>query len=131
MNDTEISPRRLVFLQLGCMFCPEPQGPTYITHLALEDKYGYMSCSQEECQAKMKVAVEFWKTHHAYGQANHLKHRTDLKICRSNGDIEDGWCLNYPLVRIDDDGKTMIRCYNAEKKLERWCHMETILKLNV
>ena len=43
---SEIYPRRLVFFQLGCMFCENPQGPTYITHVALEDKMGYMSCGE-------------------------------------------------------------------------------------
>ncbi len=124
---SEIYPRRLVFLQLGCMFCADPQGPTYVTHVSLEDKMGYMACG--ECTEKMQAAVEFWRTHRAYGAANHLKERTDLKIRRSNGDIEDGWRLNNPLVRYDD-GKVTIRCYNPEKNLERWCQMDTILELN-
>ncbi len=124
----EIYPRRLVFLQLGCMFCADPQGPTYVTHVSLEDKMGYMACG--ECTEKMLAAVKFWRTHWAYGAANHLKERTDLKIRRSNGAIEDGWRLNNPLVRYNDDGKVTIRCYNPEKNLERWCQMETILELN-
>ena len=126
---SEIYPRRLVFFQLGCMFCENPQGPTYITHVALEDKMGYMSCG--ECKEKKQAAVEFWRTHRAYGQANYLKDRTDLKIRRSNGDIEDGWRLNNPLIRFEEDGKERIRCYNLEKNLERWCQMETILELNL
>ena len=78
----------------------------------------------------MKAAVEFWRTHRAYGPANHLKDRTNLKIRRENGAIEEGWRLNNPLVRYEDDGKVTIRCYNPEKKLERWCQMDTILELN-
>ena len=110
------------------MFCETPQGPTYITHVALEDKFGYMSCG--ECREKMQFAVNFWRTHRAYGPANHLKDRKNLKIRRSNGDIEEGWCLNNPLIRYEDDGKVTIRCYNVDKKLERWCQVETILELN-
>jgi len=75
----------------------------------------------------MQAAVKFWRTHRAYGPANHLKDRTNLKIRRSNGGIEEGWRLNNPLVRYEDDGKVTIRCYNPEKKLERWCQMDTIL----
>ena len=125
---SEVYPRRLVFLQLGCMFCKEPQGESYITYVALEDKFGYISCA--DCRKKMQAAVEFWRTHRAYGQANHLKERTDLKVRRSNGDIEAGWRLNNPLVRFEDNGIVTIRCYNAEKNIGRWCPMETILELN-
>jgi hypothetical protein len=125
-----ISPRRLVFLQLGCMFCPEPQGETYMTHVALETKLGYMSCSRSECQAKMKTAVDYWHTHHAYGKANYLKHRTDLKIKRSNGDIEEGWRLMNPAIRYEGDGATSIECYNQNKNIGKWCAIESILELN-
>lgn len=125
---SEIYPRRLVFFQLGCMFCETPQEPSYITHVSLEDKMGYMACG--ECKEKMKAAVEFWRMHRAYGQANHLKEHTDLKIRRSNGNIEGGWRLNNPLVRFEDDGKEIIRCYKEEQNVERWCKMETILELN-
>jgi hypothetical protein len=125
---SEIYPRRLVFLQLGCMFCADPQGPTYITHVSLEERMGYMACG--ECTEKMQEAVKFWRTHRAYGAANHLKERTDLKIRRSNGDIEAGWCLNNPLVRYEDNGLVTIRCFNPEKNIVKWSQMETILELN-
>ena len=127
---SEIHPWRLTMISMGdnCMFCKEPQGTSYITYVALEDKIGYISCA--ECREKMQSAVEFWRTHRAYGQANHLKERTDLKVRRTNGDIETGWCLNNPLVRYEDNGIVTIRCYNAEKNIGRWCQMETILELN-
>ena len=124
----EISPRRLTMVSIrdNCMFCKEPKGESYISYVALEDRIGYISC--KECREKMKVAVDFWRTQRAYGQANHLKDRTDLKVRRSNGDIEGGWRMNNPLVRYDD--KIRICCYNQEKNIERWCRMETILELN-
>jgi hypothetical protein len=124
----QIYPRRLVFLQLGCMFCSDPKGETYITHVALEDKLGYMSCS--ECREKMKAAVEFWRTQRAFGRANHLKERTDLKVKRSNGDIEAGWCLNNPIVNVDQDGQVTIHCYNKSKDIGKWVFMESLLELN-
>jgi hypothetical protein len=124
----EIYPRRLVFLQLGCMFCNDPKGETYVTHVALEDKLGYMSCAM--CIDKMKASVEFWRTNLAYGRANYLKNRTDLKVKRSNGDIETGWQLNNPLVNIEPDGQLTIHCYNASKDIGKWVFMESLLELN-
>ena len=128
INDNEIYPRRLVFLQLGCMFCAEPEGETYVTHVALPDRLGYMSC--RNCREKMKAAVEFWRTHHAYGPAKHLKDRTDLKIKRSNGEIEAGWCLINPQVNKEENGKLLIECYNESQNIGKWCYLETILELN-
>ena len=130
IDANDVHPWRLTMISMGknCMFCKEPQGESYITYVALEDKFGYISCA--ECREKMQAAVEFWRTHMAYGQANHLKERTDLKVRRSNGDIEAGWRLNNPLVRFEDNGIVTIRCYNAEKNIGRWCPMETILELN-
>ena len=126
----EIHPQRLVWISMGnnCMFCPNPQGQSYITYVALESKVGYISCG--ECREKMSTAAEFWRTHRAYGQANHLKGRSDLKIRRSNGLIECGWSLNNPLVKVETDGAVTIHCYNAENNLERWCQMKTLLELN-
>ena len=126
----EIHPRRLTWLQIGdnCMFCEDPKGESYMTHVALEAKIGYISC--KECQEKMSAAVEYWRTHHAYGKANHLKDRTDLKIKRSNGDIETGWQLNNPLVNKEDDGRISIHCYNPSKDIGKWVMMESLLELN-
>ena len=105
-----IHPRRLVWLQVAdnCMFCVEPKGQSYMTYVALEAKVGYISC--HDCREKMEAAVEFWRTHKAYGKANHLKDQIDLKIKRSNGLMESGWRLNNPLVSFADDGKTTIHC---------------------
>jgi hypothetical protein len=127
-NEHDIYPRRLVFMQLGCMFCKEPKGETYVTHVALEAKMGYMSC--RDCKEKMKAAVEFWRTHHAYGKAKHLKDCTDLKIKRSNGDMEAGWRLNNPMVHVEEDGTETIHCYNAEKDIGKWCYMNDVLEWN-
>jgi hypothetical protein len=130
MTTEEISPRRLVWLQLGdnCMFCPDPNGESYTTYVALEAKLGYISCAN--CKEEMKEAVEFWGKHRAYGQAHHLKDRTDLKIKRSNGDIESGWRLNNPLVNVEYDGQITIHCYNESKDLGKWCYMDSVLELN-
>lgn len=129
MNN-DIHPRRLVWIQLGnnCMFCEDPQGESYTTYVALEAKVGYISC--KECQEKMATAAEFWRTHHAYGKANHLKDRTDLKIKRSNGVIESGWCLNNPLVNEEDDGRISIHCYNPSKDIGKWVFIDDVLELN-
>jgi hypothetical protein len=129
-NENDISPRRLTMVSMGnnCMFCKGPQGESYITYVALESKMGYISC--KECRVKMKAAVEFWRTHRAYGKANYLKDRTDLKIRRTNGVIEEGWHLNNPLVRHEDDGHVSIYCYNIDYNIGKWCRMETILELN-
>ena len=126
----EIFPRRLVWLQLGdnCMFCEDPHGESFTTYVALEAKLGYISCA--DCKEKMATAAEFWRTHHAYGQANHLKDRTDLKVKRSNGDIESGWQLNNPLVNIEHDGQATIHCYNPSKDIGKWVFMENLLELN-
>ena len=126
----EIFPQRLVWLRLGdnCMFCTDPKGQSYTTYVALEAKFGYISCA--DCIEKMRAAAEFWRTHRAYGQANHLKDRQDLKIKRSNGDIEAGWQLNNPLVNIEHDGQVTIHCYNESKDIGKWVFMESLLELN-
>lgn len=126
----EIYPRRLVWLQMGdnCMFCEDPQGESFTTYVALEAKTGFISCIN--CREKMSAAVEFWRTHRAYGAANHLKDKTDLKIKRSNGDIEAGWCLNNPLTSYDDDGNETVHCYNKSQNIGKWCKVESILELN-
>ena len=130
-NDmVEILPRRLVFITLGknCMFCPDPQGESYITSVDFESKLGYISCNA--CRGKMHFAADFWKKHRAYGAANHLKDRTDLKIKRSNGDMEDGWSLNNPVVNKEEDGRVTIRCYNDSQQIEKWCYIDNLLEWN-
>lgn len=126
----DIHPRRLVMLSLGnnCMFCKDPKGESYTTYVALVEKLGYISCS--DCRDKMRTVADFWRTHRAYGQANHLKDRTDLKIKRSNGDIDSGWRLNNPFVHKEYDGTITIHCYNATQNISKWCPMESILELN-
>ena len=126
----EIYPRRLVWIAIekNCMFCTDPQGESYSTNVAVEAKLGYISCAA--CREKMATAVEFWRTHRAFGQANHLKDRTDLKIKRSNGAIEAGWCLNNPLVNIEEDGQETIHCYNKSKDIGKWVFMDSLLALN-
>ena len=125
-----IHPRRLVWLQVSdnCMFCSEPKGQSYMTYVALEARMGYISC--ESCREQMETAVEFWRTHKAYGQANHLKDQIDLKIKRSNGLMEGGWRLNNPLVSFADDGRTTIHCYNETQNIGKWCYMDDVLEWN-
>jgi hypothetical protein len=128
MTEPEIYPRRLVFMQLGCMFCETPEGETYMTHVSIEARLGYMSCSN--CREKMKAAVEFWRKNKAYCKANHLKDNMDLKVKRSNGLIEGGWRLNNPLVSFADDGRTTIHCYNEKQDIGKWCYMDDVLEWN-
>ena len=130
MTTNNISPLRLTVIQNGnnCMFCSDPHGSSYSTYVALEAKVGYISC--EECREKMAAAVEYWRANKAYGQARHLKDNMDLKIMRSNGEIEGGWCLNNPLVSFADDGRETIHCYNKSKDIGKWCYIDTVLSLN-
>jgi len=109
------------------MFCPEPQGESYITYVDLTTKMGYISCNN--CKDKMNEAVKFWHTQRAYGEANYLKER-DIKIKRSNGDIESGWRLSNPFVEIDEEGRTTIHCYNESKNIGKWVFLDSILELN-
>jgi hypothetical protein len=129
-NDNDVCPQRLTFISMGqnCMFCQDPQGASYSTFVALEAKVGYISCG--DCRENMGKAAEFWRTHRAFGKANYLKDRTDLKILRSNGDIEAGWRLNNPMVNINSEGLETISLCNDEKHLEKICFMESILELN-
>ena len=127
----EIYPRRLVWLQMSdnCMFCTDPKGESCMTYVALEAKMGYISCI--DCREKMRAAVEYWRTHRAYGAANHLKDRSDLKVKRSNGEIEAGWCLNNPLTSYDvETGCETVRCYNKSQNIGKWCTVASILELN-
>jgi len=126
----DISPMRLVWISAGnnCMFCPNPQGEAYTTYVALEAKLGYISCI--DCREKMRAAVEYWRTYKAYGQANSLKDRADLKVQRSNGIIEAGWCLNNPLVNLEEDGSEVVYCYNKSQNIGKWCTVKSILELN-
>jgi hypothetical protein len=109
------------------MFCPDPQGESYITYVDLTSKMGYISCN--ECREKMMEAVEFWKTNRAYGKANYLQDR-DIKIKRSNGDIESGWRLNNPFINTSDEDQTTIHCYNESKNIGKWVLLDSILELN-
>jgi hypothetical protein len=109
------------------MFCPDPQGESCCTYVALESKMGYISCN--DCKEKMSEAVKFWNTHRAYGAANYLKDR-DIKIKRSNGDIEPGWQLNNPFLETASDGEITIHCYNKSKNIAKWVLLDSILELN-
>lgn len=125
-----IHPQRLVWIQMGdnCMFCPDPKGRSYSTYVDLESKMGYICC--ENCQEKMKTTAEFWRENKAYGKANYLKNRTDLKIKRSSGVIEEGWRLDNPFYKYDDAGRITIHCYNETQNIGKWCYMDDVLELN-
>ena len=133
MAETVIYPRRLVMIQIehSCMFCEEPEAPSYSYYVCLYSKMGYISC--DNCREKCKKAIDNWEKNIAYGQANYLKEKT-IKIKRSpvNGvrAIEDGWSLDNPITTQNDDGKETIHCYNPKKDMARWCLMEEILELN-
>jgi transcription elongation factor Elf1 len=128
-TDTFIYPRRLVFLQMGnnCMFCEHPQGSSYLKHVAIEIKVGYIYC--DDCEAKADETIKKWNDEFSYGKAHYLKDR-EIKVLRSNGEIEGGWRLNNPLIDINHKGKFIICCSNEAKQLEKWCFLDTILELN-
>ena len=133
MTETNIHPQRLVMMKFenSCMFCDEPEAPSYSYYVCLYSKMGYISC--DKCKGKCKDAITNWEKNIAYGQANYLKEKT-IKIKRSpvNGlrAIEEGWTLDNPITALNNDGKETIHCYNPKKDMARWCLMDEILELN-
>jgi hypothetical protein len=127
--DDFIYPRRLVFLQMGnkCMFCERQQGSSYLKHVAIEAKVGYIFCG--ECEAKADEMIKRWNAEFAYGIAHYLKDR-EIKVLRSNGAVEGGWRLSNPLLDISREGNYIIQCSHDEKQLEKWCYLNKILELN-
>lgn len=133
MAQEQIHPQRLVFMQIegSCMFCSNPEGPSYSYYVCLYSKMGYFTC--EKCNENCKETVAEWHKTLAYGKANYLKDKK-IKIKRSpvNGvrAIEDGWSLDNPMTTHNDDGKETIHCYHVEKDMARWCLIDEILELN-
>lgn len=123
-----IHPRRLVFIQVSnnCMFCEKPEGSSYIKHISIDDKIGYIYCG--ECTEKVDATIKIWHEKYAYGPANYLKDQ-DIKVPRSNGEIEDGWRLNNPFVENFIDGEQII-CCEKDRTIEKWCFLKKILELN-
>ena len=126
-----IYPRRLVFISMGdnCMFCPNPKGHAYLQYVYLPDKLGYIYCGN--CDVEAKKAVKFWEDHIAYGKVRYLKDALDIKIMRTNGQVEGGWAIDGPLIGINEEtGKEKIRCYNEAQQLTRWCYVEDLIEYN-
>jgi hypothetical protein len=127
-----VYPRRLVFIQVGntCMFCENPQGNSYIRTVAIEAKMGYIHCG--ECKEKAEATAQLWHDKYSYGPAHYLKDK-EIKVRRSNGEIETGWRLNNPMIEhyIDDsENHQLIICCEKDKYMEKWCFLTTILELN-
>jgi len=122
-----IHPRRLVFIQVAnnCMFCENPQGSSYIRHVVPEAKMGYIYCG--ECKNKVEPMVKIWEDNYSYGPANYLKNK-DIKVQRSNGEIEAGWRLCNPILEYS--GNEMIVCCEKDNHIEKWCFLSKILELN-
>ena len=128
------SPYRLVMISArnNCQFCKNPQGQSYIHNIDIDTHFGFISC--EKCREHGKEAVREWLLTYAYGRAAHLQTKK-IKIRRTNvnketgTDIEDGWELYNPLI-IKCGNIEYIQCYNKELNLERYCSVDSILKLN-
>ena len=124
-----VSPQRLVFIQTenNCMFCEKPKGPSYSYYVSLVDKMGFLSCGK--CKDKANETLDNWHEKFAYGKAHYLKDKI-IKIKRSSGEIEDGWCLDNPLTGTDNRGIEVIHCYYEKEDIGRWCKLKEILELN-
>ena len=129
LNETFISPRRLVFMQFekNCMFCTNPQGSSYTQYVNLENRMGYVYCN--ECRTNADETVQKWRETMAYGRANYLKGK-EILIKRSSGVVEYGWELHNPFTSTNSDGIEIIQCYHKTQDLARWCRLEEILELN-
>jgi hypothetical protein len=126
------SPYRLVFIQTinNCQFCINPTGPVY-TH-NIDYLFGFTSCGS--CRTKGAQAVTDWIEKNAYGSVKHLRDK-EIKIRRSNGNIESGWYLSTPFIKTDHMGKEYIECINTPEPiigvtLSRHCYIDTLLELN-
>ena len=120
-----VSPQRIVFCAMKCMFC---EAMACLTHyIYLPDRMGFMSCTM--CQERMEQAVKNYKDTLAFGPANYLSGQT-IKIKRSSGNIESGWILDNPFTSLTPEGEEMIHCYQARDNMGRWCRLVEILELN-
>jgi len=132
-----IHPRRLTMIQMSnnCMFCENPQGVSYITHVVLEEKMGYIYCKECMDNNNVNQALEIWNNYLSFGEVHYLKDCT-IRVERSPkiGDttplIEGGWKLYNPITRINRDFEPTIHCYNERLELYKWCLIETIMRLN-
>ena len=128
-TDTYICPRRLVMIKIqnNCMFCENPQGPSYIIYVYLEELVGYIYCAN--CKDSAVECSKYWNNNVAFGKANYLKEK-DIQIKRTSGIIESGWKLSNPFIRTNPKGMETIHCYNKTQDLGRWCNLVDILDLN-
>lgn len=125
-------PFRLIMLKMydNCQFCSNPKGGSYCHYINYY--FGFVSC--EECYTKGEMAITEWHNINAFGRVKHLKDK-NIKIQRSQinpitgTDIEDGWMLENPVVLIKE-GVEFIKCVTIDKAFERYCEIDTILKLN-
>ena len=129
ISDTYVYPRRLVMIQIknNCMFCEDPQGPSFITYVHFEELVGYIYCAN--CEDTAVECSKYWSNNVAFGKAKYLQGR-DIKIKRTSGIIESGWELSNPFIRTNHKGIDTIHCYNKAQDLGRWCELDNILGLN-
>jgi len=128
-TDTYICPRRLVMIKIqnNCMFCENPQGPSYIIYVYPEELVGYIYCAN--CKDSAVECSKYWNNNVAFGKANYLKEK-DIQIKRTSGIIESGWKLSNPFITFNPKGMETIHCYNKTQDLGRWCNLVDILDLN-
>ena len=124
-------PQRLVMFTAAdnCMFCEKPKGPSIVDYVYIQENMGFISC--DLCKDQMKDAVNVWEEKVAYGRVNYLKESV-IKIKRSSGDIDDGWKLGNPFIRLDSCNleRELVDCVDIGRDLQKWCAVDDIIRLN-
>ena len=127
-----MDPVRLTMMSMRgiCMFCATPEEETRTKHVCLETHHGFYSCGKDECVARMFLETDDWWKNKSYGDVYYLKNNRDIKITRSNGEIQDGWAIISPVVLQNPDGHDVVYCTSCSSGLERWCKVDMLLENN-
>jgi hypothetical protein len=127
-----MDPERLTMMSMRgiCMFCKTPEKETRTKHICLETIYGFYSCGKEECINKLFLETDNWWKDKSYGDVHYLKNNHNIKVIRTNGEIQYGWSILSPLVLKNREGIDIIYCTSRSTGIERWCTIEMLMEQN-
>ena len=111
-----------------CMFCETPEGGVKTNPVCLNISYGFYSCEKPECINKSLDEHGCWYAEKAWNEVYYLKDNTNLKIKRSNGNVEEGWAIHSPVVLKDDYNHDIILCISG--KIKRWSIVDMLREQN-
>lgn len=94
-----------------CQFCESPSGNTCCHDFNDQHRFGFISCSKEECNNSAKNKIEDFFSNAGWDKIKDIINSGSFKIKRSSGIIEDDWKFIYKtfdasmgaLLRVGND----------------------------